>query len=181
VRKVLILFGILDDSDVAWLGSVGRILEIPANTVVIYEGEPIDAVFVLLDGICRVNARAAGGREIARLLPGEVFGEMSFVDSRPPSASVTADQPSQLLAIPRSALTQRISDEKPFAARFYQALAIFLGARLRTTVLQLGYSGGVAQGNSQMAEDEIDPESLERLSAAGLRFDDLQRRLRLQI
>lgn len=176
MRKVLFLFGILEDVDVEWLGSIGKLLDKPAGSVVIREGESVESVFLIIDGACSVTVASTGGsREIARLFPGEVVGEMSFVDSRPPSASVTTTARSLLLAIPRDRLSERIETEAPFAARFYRALAIFLAMRLRSTVSKLGYGN---ENPAQAAPDEIDPDALERLSAAGLRFDTLQRRLR---
>jgi len=38
---------------------------------------------------------------VAQLMSGEVIGEMSFVDSYPPSASVQALERSAVLAVPR--------------------------------------------------------------------------------
>ena len=58
----------------------------------IEQGVPVDSVFILLDGRLAVWLRPRHGpeREIARLNAGEIVGEMSFVDARPPSATVRA-------------------------------------------------------------------------------------------
>lgn len=175
MRKVLFLFGILEDTDVEWLGSIGKLIDVQPGAVVIREGEPAESVYLVVDGACSVTVAALGDKTVAQLMPGEVVGEMSFLDSRPPSASVKVTSRSLLLAIPRDLLQERIESDPPFAARFYRALAIFLATRLRATVAQLGYG---TPDPSQAAQDEIDADALERLSAAGLRFDNLQRRLR---
>jgi CRP/FNR family transcriptional regulator, cyclic AMP receptor protein len=125
-----------------------------------------------------VVARAAGNKEVARLRSGEIVGEMSFVDSRPPSATVQAVEPSSVLAIPRLALKARLSQDAFFAARFYRAMAVFLSDRLRSTVGLLGYGSGQTLEDEATYADEIDTTVLDNVSLAGARFDLLQRRLR---
>ena len=88
MRKVLFLFGILEDTDVQWLGSIGKLVQLESGNIVIREGEPAAFVYLVIDGSCSVIV--GGKRKVAELMPGEVVGEMSFVDSRPPSASVQA-------------------------------------------------------------------------------------------
>ena len=88
MRKALFLLRILSDSDIDWLVAAGTRKRIPRGTVLIHEGIPFDAVYFVLDGTFGVSVAALGGREIAQLKCGEIVGEMSFVDSRPPSATV---------------------------------------------------------------------------------------------
>jgi len=178
VRKALFLLGALDDGDIDWLISVGRRDRVPAGATLIHEGKEVECVFIVLDGTLAVRISAAD-KEIARLRVGEIVGEMSFVDARPPSASVVALEDSMVLSIPRGVLSERL--KKPeFAARFYRALAIFLANRLRNTVAQLGY-GRVAPGVDRVEpDDEVGPTALESLVVAGARFDWMLRRLRGQ-
>jgi CRP/FNR family transcriptional regulator, cyclic AMP receptor protein len=173
VRKALFLLGILDDRDLDWLISAGTKQEVAPGAVLIQEGKPIDAVFLVLDGLLAVRTAHLGDADVARLRSGEIVGEMSFVDSRPPSASVLATEPSVVLAIPRSMLLAKLGQDVAFAARFYHSLAVFLSDRLRSTVSQLGY-GRVERDH----DDEVDPETLDNMSIAGARFDWLQRRLK---
>ena len=56
----------------------------------IEEGKPLSVLYVLLDGQLSVSLAALGGKEVARLQSGEILGELSFLDSRPPTATVTA-------------------------------------------------------------------------------------------
>ena len=175
MRKVLFLFGILDDRDIEWMISTGRVTTAPPGTVLIGQGRPLDSVFVVLDGVLSVRIlQEGGGRELARLHAGEVVGEMSFVDSRPPSATVTALENTRVLAIPRAELRRRLGDSG-FAARFYHALALFLADRLRAT--SAGYGVGEPQQPPVPDAVEIDPLILDRVSVAGMRFDHMLRRL----
>lgn len=181
MRKVLYILSELADGDVDWLMSHGVRETHSAGAVLIVEGRPIDVLYILLDGRLRVSLDALGGREVAVLQRGEILGELSFLDSRPPSATVTALDEVSVLSVPRRALADKLQNDAPFAARFYRALGVFLASRLRSTQLRLGYgSGATAEGvaGSAAEQDEIDPELLDGLALAGARFDWMLRRLR---
>jgi len=105
-------------------------------------------------------------------------GEISFVDSRPPPATVTAAQFSHVLAIPRAVLCAKMATDAWFASRFFKALAIFLADRLRTTTSRLGYGRPIQdEDENQDAGDEIDLEVMDSVSLAAIRFDKLLKRL----
>jgi len=178
MRKALFFLGILNDADVEWMISAGAKQHLNPGEVLIQEGKAATSVFLVLEGVLSVVARAAGNKEVARLRSGEIVGEMSFVDSRPPSATVQAVEPSSVLAIPRIGLEARLSQDAPFAARFYRAMAVFLSDRLRSTVGLLGYGSGQTLEDEASYADEIDTAVLDNVSLAGARFDLLQRRLR---
>jgi len=172
MRKALYVMGILDDEDVEWLASRGRRLGVGKDEVLIREGEPVDALFILLDGSLDVSTR---GRAVATLFAGEIVGEISFVDARPPSATVRAAQFSHVLAIPRGLLQSRLATDAWFASRFFRAIATFLADRLRTTTARLGYDGGGADERED--EDEIDLDMMDSVSLAAVRFDKMLKRL----
>jgi CRP-like cAMP-binding protein len=139
-----------------------------AGETLIEEGRPIESVIFLLQGEFRVSTRTAG--EIARLGVGEIVGEMSFVDSAPPSATVTAISECLTLLLDRQAVLRKLESDLAFGSRFYRALAMFLADRLRDTVGHLGY-GKVEDLSPTIAKDELDMEILDRVSMAGDRFD----------
>ena len=175
MRKVLYLMGILDDEDVEWLGKNGATKYMPSGTVLIREGSAIEDVFVVLDGKLSVLVKAMGDREVAALLAGEIVGEISFVDSRPPSASVVAAQDSHLLVLPRAVLTSKMKMDDAFAARFYKAVATLLADRLRKTTSHLGYG----KWNEKADPDELDESLMDSASLGATRFDRLLKRLRI--
>jgi CRP/FNR family cyclic AMP-dependent transcriptional regulator len=178
VRKALILLGILDDSDVEWMIRVANKRQVATGGQLIRERMPIDSFFIVLDGAFAITAKATGDKRIATLFPGEILGEMSFVDSRPPSATVTAVRDSLVLDIPRTELSQRLVENIGFNARLYRSLAIFLAHRLRDTVTTLGYGKVLQLDESAEDEGEIPLDLLDSLSLAGLRFGILQERTR---
>ena len=73
-------------------------LEVRAGTAVVREGEPGDRFYVVDRGTLGVHA---GGREIARLGPGDCFGEISLLHGAPRMATVTAAEPVALYALDR--------------------------------------------------------------------------------
>jgi CRP-like cAMP-binding protein len=177
MRKALYLFGVLDDRDVEWMVSAGRVRRVAAGEVLISRGLGIDAVYVVLEGALVVRSDGSSGVEIARLQAGEVVGEMSFVDSRPPSVTVAAQESARVLQIPHAELRRRLGDTG-FAARFYHALALFLADRLRATTASLGYGRRQPEERDDAgAPVELDALVLERVSVAGVRFEHMLRRL----
>ncbi len=171
MRKALYFLGILNDSDIDWLMAAGSRREVGAGGTLIEEGREIDSVFLVIDGAFSVRTKASGGREVARLMSGEVIGEMSFVDRTPPSATVRALEASFVLDVPRRRLNGKLADDAGFAARFYRALAMFLASRLRS-------ANAVLAGGADNEEEELGFDTLDNLSMAGTRFEWIQRRLR---
>src|SRR5690349_14270378 len=108
MRKVLYILGQLSDDDIEWLIGNGRQRQLGPGDVLIREGQPIEALYIVLDGALVVSAAASGDAEIARLGAGEIIGEISFVDSRPPSATVTALQPSIVFTLDRARLYSKL-------------------------------------------------------------------------
>jgi CRP/FNR family transcriptional regulator, cyclic AMP receptor protein len=175
MKKALYFLGILDDSDLDWMIAAGRKRAVAEGTTLIQIGKHIDTVFFVLDGAFSVLG-PDDQKEIARLGAGEIIGEMSFVDSRPPSATVRAVVNSLVLAIPRSELTMRLDEHVSFAARFYKALAIFLSDRLRSMVSHLGYGQELKLEEDIEDTDELATHLMDVISLAGNRFSELQRR-----
>ena len=177
MRKALFLLGNLADGDIDWLISVGTRQKLSAGEVLIQEGQPATAIYIVLEGTLAVLVAALNNREIAQLKCGDIVGEMSFVDSRPPSATVKATMDSLVLSIPRALLAARL-EQMDFAARFYYALSVFLAARLRTTIYRFGDGKVETSGKQLEEEDELDPAILDKVAMAGARFDWLLKRLR---
>lgn len=177
MRKVLYLLGELTDLDIEWMITNGTRMALNAGDVLIQERQPVDALYMLLNGRLSVVSAAQNGREIAQLERGEMVGEMSFIESRPPSATVKATQPALVLRLPRAALLAKMQTDTGFAARFYRALALFLSYRLRETTAMLSLETQQKVTTLDRSADELDEDMLDTVSQAGARFDHLLRRL----
>jgi CRP/FNR family transcriptional regulator, cyclic AMP receptor protein len=174
MRKVLYIFGLLTDADIAWIARTGTRRRVNNGEVLIREGLPAESVIVLLQGEFVVTAQAVG--DIARLGAGEIVGEMSFVDSAPPSATVLAASDGLALFIDKAAMMQKLEADVAFGCRFYRALAVFLADRLRSSVRRMGY-GSEDLGAEPIAKDELDDGILDNVSMAGERFDRMLKML----
>jgi CRP-like cAMP-binding protein len=162
------MFGQLRDLDVDWLSQNGSIERVAPQTEIIREGQQIDMMYILLDGLLVVTVNGIG--DIAELLPGEVVGEMSFVSSLPTSANVIARTACRLFAIRRDLLDDHLASDPDFSSRFYKSIAMFLAQRLRTTVQRLGHGGGLEDAEKSA---EADDNVLDGVYLAGLRFERL--------
>src|SRR3954468_15859022 len=171
LKKVLYFLGTLEDADVDWLVKNGLRVSLPARTAFIREGESLESVYFPLEGEFSVTAERAGS-EIARLTTGEILGEISFVDSRPPSATVTTTVPSVVGAVPIALLMRKLERDVGFASRFYKSIAIALADRLRVSSV-LGLRPRV---DNDITRDEVPPHLLDTLSMAGERFAEMQKR-----
>ena len=73
------------------------------------EGDVGDGFYVVTSGSATVRR---GGREVARLAPGDYFGELSLFDPAPRNATVTAAGPLSCVMLSRAAFTKAL-DEIP--------------------------------------------------------------------
>ena len=81
-----------------------------AGTLIVAQDEPGDAMFILAQGRVRVALFGENGRELtlAMLQPGDFFGEMALIDSRPRSANVVAVDDTTVLALTRDAFAAHL-------------------------------------------------------------------------
>jgi CRP-like cAMP-binding protein len=77
----------------------------PAGSLIVAQDEPGDAMFLIAQGRVKVALFGENGRELtlSLLSPGDFFGEMSLIDSRPRSANVVALDDTIVLALTRDA------------------------------------------------------------------------------
>lgn len=172
MRKILFIFGVLNDADVDWMVRAGTKRQVGAGHVLIEEGKAFDSVVLLLSGKMAVSVAGAG--EVAQLAPGDFIGEMSLVDSAPPSATVAAKLDCTTLSLDKRTLQRKLREDVAFASRFYHALAIILSDRLRSTEKRMAYGqGSRLEDENVRLKDELDIGVLDQVSMAGDRFDRL--------
>ncbi len=122
------LFAGLTEPDLERLHAEAQTLNLPPNSLVIEEGAPGDALYVLLDGELQISKRAgAHDVKVDVRRPGEVIGEMSLLDNAPRAASVRTLRDSTLLMISKPVFEQMLAIS-PTAA---MAILHTVTARLR--------------------------------------------------
>ncbi len=78
---------------------------------VMAEGEPGDALFIIVNGIASVVADDLGSeKEVAELTDGAFFGEMGVITDQPRSATVRARGDLSVLRIPKRAVRAILED-----------------------------------------------------------------------
>src|SRR5713226_8792428 len=103
VLKRVPLFSDLADAELARFSDVIREREYPKNSVILFEDDPGDALYIVSTGQVKVVLIGEDGREVilSVLGEGEVFGEMALIDDEPRSAHVIAMEDSTLVVLRR--------------------------------------------------------------------------------
>ena len=109
--------------------------------VIVQEGEPGQALYLIVEGGVKIASYTIDGREIvlALLGPGSFFGELALLDGRPRSATVIATAPTSLVQVRRGEFLDLLERKPKLAARLLEALA----GRLRDTSRMLARITGL--------------------------------------
>ena len=95
-------------------------VEFPTGHVIARQGEVGTGFFLVASGAVRV---VRDGQTIARIGPGDFFGELSVLDGRPRLAQVVADAPTVCLALASWDFEAVIRDEPAVALAVLRVLA----------------------------------------------------------
>jgi CRP-like cAMP-binding protein len=122
-------FSSLDDRELECLFEAAETLRIETGETVFRRGDPGDTALLVLAGSVAVEAdRSSGDSVVVSVLePGELVGEMAVLDGTTRSATVTALEPCELLAIPQSEILALLVNHPGMAIRMLGMLT----ARLR--------------------------------------------------
>jgi len=134
LREVRLFKGIAEP-ELTTLAQTLRERPLKRGQVLVREGEAGEEMFVVLRGSMVISKAVTGRVEqvLARIGPGDFFGEMSLFDRSPRSATVQADADATLLVLDREAL-RRLTEQSPrAAAAFFQALVQVFIERLRAS------------------------------------------------
>ncbi len=96
IRNVSMLKGLTADQVKRLAAGASRIT-LAAGQTLFTEGDPTGGTFIVERGRVRLTRK---GTRIADLGAGEMFGEMASLDGRPRVVTVTAGEPTTLVALP---------------------------------------------------------------------------------
>ena len=152
------LFAQLSAPDLQRVVDVARERAYPKNSVILFEDDPGDALYVVATGQVKVVLIGEDGREVILSVmgPGEFFGEMSLLDDEPRSAHVIAMEESALVVLRREDFEGILSQTPAIAL----ALLREMSRRLRRadekvgSLVLLDVQGRVARLLLDMASEE---------------------------
>ena len=125
-------FGGLTDEECDVVLSVLKARKGAPGDVLFRQGEPGDSLVLVLDGQLSVRVQGdAGESEVARLGPGEVVGELSFLDAEPRSATVSTPAGATVLHFTRAGLHAVARAAPRAAASILRNVLSDLSRRLR--------------------------------------------------
>ena len=98
----------------------------------LHAARPNKVIYIIVSGRADVQI---GSKPIAHLGPGEICGEMAFLENGVASASVVAVSEIEAYAIDWTSLSDLFELFPHLGSRFYRSLAIGLSRRLRDQIL----------------------------------------------
>src|SRR3954462_1085006 len=130
------LFSGLQRDEIQRFAELTRERSYPKGSVILFQDDPGDSLFVLRAGRVKVVLIGEDGREVILgvLEPGAHFGELALIDDQPRSAHVIAMDDSQLLILRREDFRRRV-EANPSVA---WALLTELSRRLRRADQKIG-------------------------------------------
>jgi CRP/FNR family cyclic AMP-dependent transcriptional regulator len=122
----------LTANDWALVADKAARMKFKAGDPIIQQGKRTHGIYLLLAGTASVHIP---GREIPPALgPGEVCGEISFLDEAPATVSVIAKDAVEAYYLDRPTLDSLFELFPHLGSRFYRSLAVSLSRRLRDLI-----------------------------------------------
>jgi CRP-like cAMP-binding protein len=115
----------LPQGDRLALARKARLRSFRAGTTIFAEGEPGDALHVVVDGRVRIVVGGPNGEEatVAVVGPGNCFGEFSLLDGLPRSASAIASVPTKTFMVTREDFVEWVTDRPTAALAIMETLS----------------------------------------------------------
>jgi CRP-like cAMP-binding protein len=123
----------LTDNEINELLKVCTVHTYNAGDHVVHENENSRDIFVILDGRISIGKTLYAGdeRELGVLRSGDFFGEMSFIDDSPRSASASCLEKTSVLRIDKGSFDKMAVRKSRIAYKIMMKIARALGKRLR--------------------------------------------------
>jgi ATP-dependent Clp protease ATP-binding subunit ClpX len=119
-KKNSILSG-LDSESITEFCAAGKIKDYEQGAVLMNEGDEASCVMILMHGALRASNRS--GLNVLRSDVGSCFGEISFLDGNPRTATVRAENPSKVLELNSKELSALINKRPDLGVKVLQAFS----------------------------------------------------------
>jgi CRP/FNR family transcriptional regulator, cyclic AMP receptor protein len=133
------LFASLTEAKLEDLTRFMAVERVPAGTVVLEEGSTGDTMYLVAEGVVRIEKRveAGGFKELALLSAGDLFGEMALIEETVRSARAVTVADATFFVLARRDLHGWLQSEPLMALGFVVELLRGLSHRLRRTSADL--------------------------------------------
>jgi len=128
------LFRYFTDDERRRIESIGEVRQIPQDGFLIRAADADATLFAVEDGHLDIIATRDGKQVVvATVGPGDVLGEVSFIDDSPRTTSVKAGEATTVRAWDKRTLSETLAFEPTLLAKFAVAMCELLVERLRDT------------------------------------------------
>lgn len=128
------LFRYFTEAERDRIEGIGELRRVPSETYLISAGETDATLYAVEDGHLDIVAmREDGLAVVATVGPGDVLGEVSFLDDSPRTTSVRAGEDATVRAWDKRTLSEALAFEPQLLAKFSVAMCELLVERLRDT------------------------------------------------
>ena len=124
--------GYLTANDWALISDKATRMQFKTGEQFVHRGRRTHGIYLLVKGTASVQI--AGHSKAREIGPGEVCGEISFLDELPATADVVADKLVWVYYLDRSRLESLFELFPHLGSRFYRSLAAILSRRLREMI-----------------------------------------------
>ncbi len=135
------LFSEFTDAELESIDEIAQPQTCSGTVELFREGQAADSLLLIRYGSVQIAQSGDNNTVIMATLGGGAhFGEMSLLDGEPRSATARTLEDSELVLIPYAKLRAVLDAQPAVAAKFYRALALYLGGRLRATSTDLNFA-----------------------------------------
>ena len=128
------LFRYFTEEERVRIEGIGQVRRIPTDAMLIRAGELDSSLFTIEDGhLDIVVMRDDEPTVVATVGPGDVLGEVSFIDDSPRTVSVKAGEDTTVRSWDKRTLSEALAFEPQLLAKFAVAMSELLVERLRDT------------------------------------------------
>ena len=154
--KHLPIFSDLSPRALAILEGIVHVRSYKANETVFEEGDPGSGMYMIRSGMVNIYANSQRGieEELARLGPGDFFGETTLTAPAPRTASARTLENTELIGLFRADILELVERKPAISSSIFLGLTRVVSERLQAASLE------IRRLQNQLGED-ISPENVE--------------------
>lgn len=129
------LFSMLKKKELEIVAKYSEYYYFDKGNMVFTEGSEAKELHIIKDGEVVIRKQSNNGRDIARYISGNCFGEMDLLETVPRTASAIAETNTTVLTFPRKGMRFKdvLSSHPEVSASILHKLLIIIAGRIRTT------------------------------------------------